>query len=76
MSTAISVRLPDELVKELERIAKVSEKTLPFIIQKALASYVEEVADLQIALDRLHDVDDPLISGQEMTHSLGLYEYI
>jgi RHH-type rel operon transcriptional repressor/antitoxin RelB len=76
MSTAISVRLPDELVKKLERIAKVGEKTLSFIIQKALESYVEEVADVQIAYDRLHDADDPVISGKEMSHTLGLYEYI
>ncbi len=63
MSTAISVKLPDELVKELERIAKVSEKTFAFIIQKALELYVQEIADLQEAYDRLHDLDDPLISG-------------
>jgi predicted DNA-binding protein len=74
MSTAISVRLPDELVKELVRIANVSEKTLSFIIQKASEIYVQEVADLQEAYDRLQDGDDPLISGKEMTHSLGLYE--
>jgi predicted DNA-binding protein len=73
MNTAISVRLPDELVKRLDGIAKGSQRTRSFIIQKALEYYVEEVAGLQIAYDRLHDADDPVISGQAMSHTLGLY---
>jgi RHH-type rel operon transcriptional repressor/antitoxin RelB len=72
MNTPISVRLPDELVMRLEGIAKESERSRSFIIQKALESYVEEVADLQIAYDRLHDADDPVISGKEMRESLGI----
>ena len=72
MNTPISVRLPDKLVMRLEGIAKESERTRSFIIQKALESYVEEVADFQIAYDRLHDANDPVISGEEMRESLGI----
>ncbi len=74
MSTAISVRLPDELVKELERIANVSEKTFSFIIQRALEIYVQKIADLQEAYDRLQDVDDPLRSSQELNYSPDLFD--
>ena len=31
-----------------------------------LESYLEEQADLQIALDRLHDVKDPVVSLKDM----------
>ena len=72
MSTAISVRLPKELSEQLENIAKETERPRSFIIQKALESYMEDYADLQVALDRLHDKADPVVSGKETRESLGL----
>ena len=72
MTTAMSVRLPKELSEQLDSIAKETERPRSFIIQKALESYIEDYADLQIALDRLHDKTDPLVSGKELRKSLGL----
>jgi RHH-type rel operon transcriptional repressor/antitoxin RelB len=72
MSAAISVRLPIDLVKRLDGVAKETERPRSFIVQKALESYIEDFADLQIALDRLHDQRDPIISGKELRKSLGL----
>jgi RHH-type transcriptional regulator, rel operon repressor / antitoxin RelB len=72
MSTAISVRLPKDLADQLDDIAKETERPRSFIIQKALESYIEDFADLQIALDRLHDKSDAIISGKELRESLGL----
>jgi RHH-type rel operon transcriptional repressor/antitoxin RelB len=72
MTTAISVRIPKELAEQLDGIARETERPRSFIIQKALESYIEDFADLQVALDRLHDKSDPLISGKELRKSLGL----
>ena len=72
MSTAVSVRMPDELVRELDSVAKTTERSRSFHIQKALEIYLEEQADLQIALDRLHDTSDPIISLDEMRDSLNV----
>ncbi|MFQ5687277.1 MAG: DUF6290 family protein [Candidatus Scalindua sp.] len=72
MSTAISIRISDELAKQLSSISKETERPRSFIIQKALESYIEDYADLQIALDRLHDKADPIISNKELKKSLGL----
>lgn len=72
MSTSVSVRLPSELARKLDGISKETERPRSYIIQKALESYMEEYADLQIALDRLHDKTDPAISGKEIRKSLGL----
>ncbi len=72
MRTAVSIRLPDELSKQLDEIAKETERPRSYIIQKALESYIEDYADLQIALDRLHDKTDPVISSNELKKSLGL----
>jgi RHH-type rel operon transcriptional repressor/antitoxin RelB len=72
MTTAISIRLPKVLADQIDSIAKETERPRSFIIQKALESYMEDYADLQVALDRLHDKTDPIISGKELRKSLGL----
>ena len=72
MGTAISVRLPKVLAEQLDSIAKETERPRSYIIQKALESYMEDYADLQVALDRLHDKIDPVISGKDLRKSLGL----
>ena len=72
MSTAISVRLPDDLAEQLDGIAGETERPRSYIIQKALESYLEDYADLQIALDRLRDRSDPTVSGKELRKKLGL----
>jgi RHH-type rel operon transcriptional repressor/antitoxin RelB len=72
MSTAISIRLPKDLADQLDSIAKDTERPRSYIIQKAIESYIEVYADLQVALDRLHDKTDPVISGKELRKSLGL----
>ena len=71
MNTAISVRLPKELADQVDSIAKETERPRSYIIQKALEAYIEDYADLQIALDRLHDKTDPILSGKELRKSLG-----
>ncbi len=72
MNTAISVRLPKALADQIDSIAKETERPRSYIIQKALESYIEDYADLQVALDRLHDKTDPVISGKELRKSLGI----
>jgi RHH-type rel operon transcriptional repressor/antitoxin RelB len=72
MNTAISVRLPKDLADQLDSIAEETERPRSYIIQKAIESYIEDYADLQVALDRLHDKTDPVISGKELRKSLGL----
>lgn len=72
MSTAISVRISDELASKLSEIAKETERPKSFHIQKALESYLSELADLQVAYDRLHDTTDPVISIEEVRKELEL----
>ena len=72
MNTAISVRLPKNLANQLDSIAKETERPRSFIIQKALESYIEDFSDLQVALDRLHDTGDEIISAKEMRKTLGI----
>ena len=72
MSTAVSIRLPDVLAKKLAYIADETERPRSFHIQKALEFHIEDFTDVQIAMDRLRDQSDPVVSSREMRKSLGL----
>lgn len=72
MSTALSVRLPDNLAKELSSIAVATERSKSFLVQKALEGYLQNQADLQISLDRLRDTSDPIISIEGIREEIGL----
>ncbi len=72
MGAALSVRLPEKLATELEQISKETERSKSFHIQKALEMYIEERADLQIALDRLNDHTDSIISMEELRSKVGI----
>ncbi len=72
MSKTISVRLPDELAERLGGVADETERPKAFHIQKALEAYLEEFADLQIALHRVRDQTDPVFSGKELRKALGI----
>ena len=72
MSAALSIRLPEPLAKELNQIAEETERSRSFHIQKALENYIEDFADVQIAIDRLRDPRDPVVSSRELRKSLGL----
>jgi len=62
MGKALSIRISDELAMKLSEIARETERTKSFHVQKALEAYLSQIADLQVAYDRLHDTSDPVIS--------------
>ena len=66
MNKPISIRIPEELDLKLSEIAKETERTKSFHILKAIEAYLAELADLQVALDRLHDTTDPTVSLEKM----------
>ncbi|RLF48327.1 MAG: DNA-binding protein [Thermoplasmata archaeon] len=72
MSVAISIRLPDKIVNELDDLADSIDRSRTYIIRKAIESYMQEYADYLIALERLRDKDDKIISSDEMREKLGL----
>jgi len=72
MSTTISVRLPNAIAEKISRVAKETERSRSFIVTKAVEAYLDDFADLQVALDRLHDRTDPVVTSHDMRASLGL----
>lgn len=72
MSTTISIRLPDDIANELDHISKETERSKSFHIQKAVEIYLSDRADFQVALDRLNDHTDDIISLDDMRTDLGI----
>ncbi len=72
MKATVSIRLPEELTKNLDDIAKETERPRSFHIQKAIETYIEDFADLRIAIDRLRNPKDEVISSKELRKPLGI----
>ena len=72
MSKAISIRIPDDLALKLSDIAEETERSKSFHVVKALETYLAEMADLQVALDRLHVTSDPIVTTDDMRKELEL----
>jgi len=66
MRAVILVRHPEQLALGTDDIALETEQARSFHIQKEVGMYIRKYADLQIALDRLNDPADRVISLQEM----------
>ena len=66
MGEAVSVRLPEDVARRLDELAKSLDRPKTYIVTKALREYLEEYEDYLIALHRLDDKDDRVISRKEL----------
>jgi predicted DNA-binding protein len=66
MTISITVRVPDNLVDQLDELAVSLERSRAYLVKKAMEMYLSEYADYLIALERLRDKDDDIISAKEM----------
>ncbi len=71
MSEAVSVRLPEDMAKRLDKLAKTLERSKTYIVKKALQEYLEEYEDYLIALHRLSDKEDAIVTQEELVSKLG-----
>lgn len=69
---ATSIRLPATTAKRLDRLARVIDRPKSQLIKKALEEYLEEYEDYLIAVGRLNDKDDKIVSEKELRGKLGL----
>ena len=70
MSTSITVRLPDDMAEGLEALAKALDRPRSYLVKKAMEVYLSEYADYLLALERLQDKDDRVISSGELRKRL------
>ncbi len=69
---ATSIRLPSSTAKRLDRLSRAIDRPKSQLINKALEEYLEEYEDYLVAIGRLNDKNDKIISEKEMRKKLGL----
>lgn len=52
----IAVRLPEEIEKRLEKLARITGRTKSYYVRQAILEKLEELEDLYIAEKRLEDI--------------------
>jgi RHH-type rel operon transcriptional repressor/antitoxin RelB len=70
-NVSISVRLPAETARALDEVAVVTDRPRTYLIVKALEIYLDDYADYLVALDRLKDKDDPVVSSEALRIRIG-----
>jgi RHH-type rel operon transcriptional repressor/antitoxin RelB len=69
MTEAVSIRLPIDVAKRLDELAKSLERPKTYIVTKALREYLEEYEDYLIALHRLSDKNDRIVSEKDLVRN-------
>jgi predicted DNA-binding protein len=72
MTRLKAFRMPAGLVNRLASLAKATRRSETFYVADALAHYLEDYADAQIAKDRFNDPQSKIISGKELRRQLGI----
>ncbi|MCK5378036.1 MAG: ribbon-helix-helix protein, CopG family [Acidobacteria bacterium] len=68
--TQVSARLPDELVHSIDSAARRMNRSRAEVIRQAIEYYLDDVEDLQVALERLQDPADPVLDWDEVKRDL------
>lgn len=68
--TSFSIDLADDTATALREIAEETEETPDTLIRRAVEELVADYMDGRIAMQRLADPSDPMISSQELRRRL------
>lgn len=71
MHKVLSMRLPEEVAAGLDEVANECRRKRTEVAREAIEYYLEHWADYQIALDRLKDASDEVLSEKDFLDELG-----
>ena len=66
MSEPVSVRLPEDVAKRLDELSRSLDRPKTYIVTKALSEYLEEYEDYLVAMHRLNDKNDRVVTEKEL----------
>jgi transposase len=66
----ISARVPQDLVKQIDRAARRLSRTRAQVVRQALEYYLDDLEDLKLGLERLQDPSDPVLDWAEVRREL------
>ena len=70
MSPSLSIRVSHDFARRLDALARSLGRPKSDIVRKAMETYIEEYSDYLIALKRLNDKDDAIITSRELRERL------
>ena len=70
MKRNISISFDEELIKRIDDVCRVSERTKSWLVNKAVENYLEEIGDTEIAFQRSLDPDSEFITEKELRKNL------
>jgi len=68
----LSVRLDETTEQELRKAASVLDRPLGWLVKEAIHYYLDEIADLEIALQRLRDPRAQWVDHEDARRELGV----
>ena len=71
MNNVVATRFPENIINELDEVARERKRTRAEIIREAVDIYLKEWADYAIALDRLRDPNDRVIPSTAFWDEVG-----
>lgn len=72
MAKIITVRIPDEIEKRLEKLSSKTKRPKSFYIKDMLEKYLEEYEDAFLALERLNERNAKYYTTEEVEKLLEL----
>ena len=66
----ISATMPDELVEALDAASEATNQSRNDLIRQAVESYLEDLQDAALAMDRLNDEDDKFLDWEDVKRDL------
>ena len=71
MKKNISISFDEKLIRKIDDVCRVSERTKSWLVNKAVENYLEEIEDDEIAFQRSKDPDSEFITESELRKSPG-----
>jgi Ribbon-helix-helix protein, copG family. len=70
MKKNISLSFDEELINKIEKICTVSERTKSWFVKTAVENYIEDIEDLEIALERSQSPISDFVDEKELKKML------
>jgi len=70
MKKNISISFNEEIIKKIDDMCRVSERTKSWLVNKAVKNYLEEIEDVEIAFQRSMDPDSEFITEKQIREDL------
>jgi RHH-type rel operon transcriptional repressor/antitoxin RelB len=70
MKKNVSLSLDEKLIKKIDDVCRVSERTKSWLVNKAVENYLDEIEDTEIAFQRSKDPDSEFITEKELREGI------